>query len=104
MSTYTESTVTGHAWRRCNQIVIDNRRSATPTVRFDEETVVALDGATGKRPSALSRAMAAAETGLAPVVLTMPSKAGRREVEARYCLQVTGARVVAVVRGAMGGL
>ena len=31
-------------------------------------------------------------------------KAGRRKVEARYCLQVTGARVVAVVRGAMGGL
>ena len=31
-------------------------------------------------------------------------KAGRRKVEARYCLQVTGARVVEVVRGAMGGL
>ena len=28
-------------------------------------------------------------------------KAGRRKVEARYCLQVTGARVVEVVRGAM---
>ena len=49
MTTYTESTVTGHAWRRCNQIVIDNRRGATPTVRFDEETVVALDGATEVR-------------------------------------------------------
>lgn len=46
MANYTESTVTGHAWRRCNQIVIDNRRSAVPTVRFDEETVVALDGGT----------------------------------------------------------
>ena len=45
MANYTESTVTGHAWRRCNQIVIDNRRGGTPTVRFDEETVVALDGA-----------------------------------------------------------
>ncbi|WEN42111.1 hypothetical protein CKCBHOJB_01696 [Thauera sp. GDN1] len=30
-------------------------------------------------------------------------KAGRRKVEARYCLQVTGGRVVEVVRGAMGG-
>jgi hypothetical protein len=52
MSNYTESTVTGHAWRRCNQIVIDNRRSATPTVRFDEETVVALDGAAEVRAPA----------------------------------------------------
>lgn len=45
MPTYTESTVTGHTWRRCNQIVIDNRRGAVPVVRFDEETVVALEGA-----------------------------------------------------------
>lgn len=44
MANYIESTVTGHAWRRCNQIVIDNRRGGTPAVRFDEETVVALDG------------------------------------------------------------
>ena len=29
-------------------------------------------------------------------------KAGRRKVEARYCLQVTGAQVVEVVRRAMG--
>ena len=52
MANYTESTVTGHAWRRCNQIVIDNRRSAVPTVRFDEETVVALDGAAEVRAPA----------------------------------------------------
>ena len=31
-------------------------------------------------------------------------KAGRKKAEARYCPQVTGARVVEVVRGAMGGL
>ncbi len=52
MSSYTESLVTGHAWRRCNQIVIDNRRSSTPTVRFDEETVVALEGAAEVRAPA----------------------------------------------------
>lgn len=52
MSTYAESTVTGHTWRRCHQIVIDNRRSAVPTVRFDEETVVALDGAAEVRAPA----------------------------------------------------
>lgn len=52
MSNYTESTVTGHAWRRCNQIVIDNRRGSTPTVRFDEETVVALEGAAEVRAPA----------------------------------------------------
>ena len=52
MSAYTESTVTGHAWRRCNQIVIDNRRGSTPTVRFDEEAVVALAGAAEVRTPA----------------------------------------------------
>lgn len=52
MSIYTESTVTGHAWRRCHQIVIDNRRGGVPTVRFDEETVVALDGSAEVRSPA----------------------------------------------------
>jgi hypothetical protein len=52
MSNYTESTVTGHAWRRCYQIVIDNRRGGVPTVRFDEETVVALDGSAEVRSPA----------------------------------------------------
>lgn len=44
MPDYKESAVTGTAWQRCHQIVIDNRRGVTPTVRFDEEQVVALSG------------------------------------------------------------
>jgi len=43
MADYQETTLTGRAWQRCRQIVIDNRRGAVPTVRFDEERVVALD-------------------------------------------------------------
>ena len=43
MSTYAETTVTGQVWQRCSQIVIDNHRHAVPTVRFEEERVVALD-------------------------------------------------------------
>jgi len=43
MADYQETTLTGQAWQRCRQIVIDNRRGAVPTVRFDEERVVALD-------------------------------------------------------------
>jgi hypothetical protein len=43
MADYQESTLTGQAWQRCHQIVIDHRRGVTPTVRFDEERVVALD-------------------------------------------------------------
>lgn len=45
MPDYKETSVAGHSWQRCAQVVIDNRRGAVPTVRFDEETVVALDGA-----------------------------------------------------------
>lgn len=49
---YTESTVTGHRWNRCNQIVVENRRGALPIVRFEEETVVALaDGAEVRTPT-----------------------------------------------------
>ena len=44
MPDYNESTITGHAWQRCSQIVIDNARGITPVVRFDEEQVIALDG------------------------------------------------------------
>ena len=52
MPDYKETSVAGHSWRRCHQIVIDNRRSTVPTVRFDEETVVALDGAAEVRTPA----------------------------------------------------
>jgi hypothetical protein len=53
MSTYAESTVTGQAWQRCCQIVIENRRGVQPTVRFEEERVVALDtGEELRKPAA----------------------------------------------------
>ena len=52
MPDYKETSVAGHRWQRCNQIVIDNRRSATPSVRFDEEAVVALEGAAEVRTPA----------------------------------------------------
>jgi hypothetical protein len=48
---YKESQVTGQAWQRCNQIVIDNRRSSVPSVRFDEETVIALPGQEVRTPA-----------------------------------------------------
>ncbi len=44
MSDYKESTVGGTTWQRCCQIVIDNPRGAVPSVRFDEEEVLALSG------------------------------------------------------------
>lgn len=51
MSDYRESAVTGTAWQRCCQIVIENQRTAVPTVRFDEESVLALaDGSEIRRP------------------------------------------------------
>lgn len=53
MSNYLESAVTGQAWQRCCQIVIDNRRHITPSVRFEEEQVVALDiGEEIRKPAA----------------------------------------------------
>jgi len=51
MSDYRESAVTGTTWQRCCQIVIDNPRQGVPTVRFDEESVLALtDGTEVRRP------------------------------------------------------
>lgn len=44
MPDYKETSVAGHSWQRCHQVVIENSRSASPTVRFDEESVVALEG------------------------------------------------------------
>lgn len=52
MPDYKEATVAGHRWQRCHQIVIDNRRAATPAMRFDEETVVALEGSAEVRTPA----------------------------------------------------
>lgn len=44
MPDYNESTVTGHTWQRCHQVVIENPRQGARGVRFDEERVLALDG------------------------------------------------------------
>jgi hypothetical protein len=44
MPNYKEQTVTGESWQRCQQVVVENHRSAAPSVRFDEEKVVALAG------------------------------------------------------------
>ena len=44
MPDYNESTVTGHTWQRCHQVVIENPRHGARGVRFDEERVLALDG------------------------------------------------------------
>lgn len=47
MPNYNEKTaVTGQAWQRCCQVVIENPRHAKPVVRFEEERVLALDGGT----------------------------------------------------------
>jgi hypothetical protein len=44
MPDYQESSVTGQAWQRCHQVVIENPRHGSKVVRFDEERVLALDG------------------------------------------------------------
>lgn len=50
MADYNETTVTGSAWQRCCQVVVDNRRGVTPSIRFDEERLTALsDGDTVRR-------------------------------------------------------
>jgi len=44
MPNYKEQTITGESWQRCQQVVVENHRGAAPSVRFDEERVVALAG------------------------------------------------------------
>lgn len=46
MPDYNESQVAGHVWQRAHQIVIDNVRGTPPTIRFDEERVVAFEDGT----------------------------------------------------------
>lgn len=41
MPDYKQASLTGTAWQRCHQIVIENPRGAAPTVRFDEQEVLA---------------------------------------------------------------
>lgn len=50
MPDYKQSALTGTTWQRCHQVVIDNPRGAIPSVRFDEEEMLALaDGREIKR-------------------------------------------------------
>jgi hypothetical protein len=41
---YNETTVTGQAWQRCHQVVIENPRAGQQVVRFEEERVLSMDG------------------------------------------------------------
>jgi len=41
---YNETAVTGQAWQRCYQVVIENPRGGQQLVRFDEERVLSIDG------------------------------------------------------------
>ena len=50
MPEYNETDVTGSAYQRCYQVVIDNPLSGVPTIRFDEERVVVATGAPSRTP------------------------------------------------------
>lgn len=50
MPDYKETSVAGRSWQRCHQVVIENSRSAPPTLRFDEESIVALGGGEVRSP------------------------------------------------------
>lgn len=52
MPDYKETTLSGNSWQRCPQIVIDNPRGGVPSVRFDEEVVLAVNGEEIRRPAA----------------------------------------------------
>jgi hypothetical protein len=47
---YKQTDVTGAAWQRCHQIVIDNPLNATPLIRFDEQRIVTAAGAASTTP------------------------------------------------------
>lgn len=51
MPDYKETSVAGRSWQRCHQVVIENSRSAPPTLRFDEESIVALGGGEVRTPA-----------------------------------------------------
>ena len=44
MPNYKQSTVAGTTWKRCHQVVLDNPLGVVPTIRFDEQEVLAIDG------------------------------------------------------------
>ena len=43
MPDYKETTITGAAWNRCHEILVQNVRGQAPAVRFTEERIIALD-------------------------------------------------------------
>lgn len=49
MPDYKQSAVSGTAWQRCNQVVLDNPLGGVPIIRFDEQEVLAIDGREIKR-------------------------------------------------------
>lgn len=51
MPDYNESTVTGHTWQRCHQVVIENPRSGQQVVRFEEERVLSVNADSEVRAS-----------------------------------------------------
>lgn len=52
MPDYRETSLTGTAWQRCHAIVIFNPRSGSPSVRLEEERVIALaDGSELRSPA-----------------------------------------------------
>ena len=51
MPDYKASDIAGTTWQRCRQVVIDNPVGGTPTVRFDEQEILAIDGREIKRPA-----------------------------------------------------
>lgn len=44
MPNYKEEEVVGQAWQRCYELVVQNPYQGTPTIRFLEESVVAVGG------------------------------------------------------------
>ena len=51
MPDYQESTITGQAWQRCHQVVIENPHHGAQGVRFDEERVLAIGGLEVRTPA-----------------------------------------------------
>lgn len=50
MPEYKQTNVSGEAWQRCHQVVIENPLNARPLIRFDEERVAVAPGAPGRVP------------------------------------------------------
>lgn len=44
MPDYQETQVAGTKWQRCNQVVLNNPYSGTPTIEMKEETIATFDG------------------------------------------------------------